>query len=56
MIRDRKLAAEVLKHLFGLSLGLEGSIATVLASCPDEEGEGTDGPSATSWWRSTGGY
>lgn len=38
MISGRQVASEVLKRAFDLSSGLDGSVATVLASCPEEEG------------------
>ena len=38
MISDPQVASEVLKRAFDLSPGLDGSVATVLASCPEEEG------------------
>ena len=38
MLSDRQAASEVLKRAFDLSSGLEGSVATVLAPCPEEEG------------------
>lgn len=37
MIFDLQVASEVLKRAFDLSSGLDGSVATMLASCPEEE-------------------